>query len=66
MGSSPFPEVSCRICGKSIDLCVDLHTDENGKSVHEGCYLKQITQSQMRALRTQWQGSGLYLESPAS
>jgi len=61
MGSSTFPEVSCRICGKSIDLCVDVHTDEGGRAVHEDCYLKQIGQSQMRALRMQWQNSGLYV-----
>ncbi len=45
MGGHPFPEISCAICTRSVDLKVDLNADENGKSVHEECYVKHITSS---------------------
>jgi hypothetical protein len=63
MRSSPLPEVSCGICGKPVNLSVDLYADENGIAVHEDCYLKQITRSRMRSLRMRWHESGLHLES---
>jgi hypothetical protein len=42
MGGRPVREVPCKICGKPIDLRAD-PADENGKAVHEDCYLKRIT-----------------------
>jgi hypothetical protein len=42
MDSHPFP---CNICGKAVDLTVDLCADENAKHVHEDCYVKHITTS---------------------
>jgi hypothetical protein len=42
MASHPFPEISCKICAKPVDLSVDLSADENGKAVHEECYVKRI------------------------
>lgn len=46
MKSRPFPEIPCLICGKPIDLSVDLSADENGKAVHTECYVKRITTPQ--------------------
>lgn len=51
MGSHPFPEIPCKICRKPVDLRSDLSADENGKAVHEECYLKQITQENSPAIR---------------
>jgi hypothetical protein len=42
MGGHPFPEIPCKICSKPVDLTVDLYADENGKAVHEDCYVKHI------------------------
>jgi hypothetical protein len=43
MGGHPFPEISCTLCSKPVDLRVDLSTDENGSAVHEDCFVKPIT-----------------------
>ncbi|HTC48307.1 MAG TPA: hypothetical protein VK722_13360 [Candidatus Aquilonibacter sp.] len=48
MGGHPFPEIPCIICAKAVDLNVDLFTDENGKAVHEDCYIKRITNQHNR------------------
>jgi hypothetical protein len=48
MGGPSFQEVSCKICAKPVDLTVDLYADENGKSIHEECYVKRITTAQAR------------------
>ena len=46
MGGHPFPSISCEICSKQVDLSVDLSADENGKAVHEHCYVKRVTTPQ--------------------
>jgi hypothetical protein len=46
MGGHPFSEIPCKICAKPVDLAVDLFADENGKAVHEDCYVKRITSVQ--------------------
>ncbi len=43
MGGHPFQEISCAICTRSVDLNVDLNADENGKAVHEECYVKRVS-----------------------
>lgn len=43
MGGHPFQEIPCTVCRKPVDLTVDLNADENGKAVHEECYVKQFT-----------------------
>jgi hypothetical protein len=35
-------EFHCVQCKKSIDLAIDLMTDEMGKAVHEDCYVNKI------------------------
>ena len=45
MGGHPFPDIPCRLCGKPVNLSADLSADENGKAVHEECYVKHITVS---------------------
>jgi hypothetical protein len=45
MGGHPFPETFCAICNKAVNLSVDLNANENGKAVHEECYLMHITSS---------------------
>ena len=42
MDSLSFPEIPCVICGKLLDLQVDLFADESGKSVHEKCYVAKV------------------------
>jgi hypothetical protein len=39
----PLPEITCAICAKLLNLRIDLCADENGKAVHEECYVKRIT-----------------------
>jgi hypothetical protein len=43
MGRHSFPEISCALCSNPVDLKIDLSADENGKAVHEDCYVKRIT-----------------------
>jgi hypothetical protein len=45
MGGHPFPEIPCKLCAKAVDLTVDLSADENGKAVHEDCYVEHIAGS---------------------
>jgi hypothetical protein len=43
MGGHPFADIPCKLCSKPVDLSADLSADENGKAVHEECYVKHIT-----------------------
>jgi hypothetical protein len=43
MGGHPVPEIRCQLCSKPIDLNTDLSDDENGKGVHEECYVRRIS-----------------------
>ena len=43
MGGHLFPDIPCKLCSKPVDLSADLSADENGKAVHEECYVKHIT-----------------------
>ena len=45
MGSRRLPEISWALCRKPVDLLIDLTADENGKAVHEECYVKRLTSS---------------------
>jgi hypothetical protein len=36
----------CYICNKPVDLTFDTATEENGKAVHELCYLKKMAPPQ--------------------
>jgi hypothetical protein len=45
MESSPFPEIPCILCSKAMDLQIDLYADENGKPVHEDCYVTHVTRN---------------------
>jgi hypothetical protein len=45
MGGHPFLEIPCKICAQPVDLTVDLSADENGKAVHEDCYVKRLMSS---------------------
>ena len=46
MTGHPFPEISCILCSKPVDLKVDLSADENGKAVHMECYVQRIANPQ--------------------
>jgi hypothetical protein len=46
MGGHPFPEIPCILCNKAVDLSADLYADENGKAVHEHCYVNRVTNRQ--------------------
>jgi hypothetical protein len=43
MDGRSFSEMSCVLCGKSVDLQIDLCADENGRAIHEDCYVRHIT-----------------------
>jgi len=43
MGSRPSLEISCTLCSKPVDLRTDLCADENGKAIHEDCYVAHET-----------------------
>jgi hypothetical protein len=45
MGSRSSSEISCALCSKPVNLGTDLCADENGKAVHEECYVQRITSS---------------------
>ena len=45
MGGHPFLEIPCILCSNPVNLVSDLSADENGKAVHEECYVKRITGS---------------------
>ena len=34
---------TCRICSKRLHLETDTRTDEDGKAVHEECYVRHVT-----------------------
>jgi len=34
---------TCRICSEPLQLETDIRTDEDGKAVHEECYVKRLT-----------------------
>jgi hypothetical protein len=42
MAGEPYPEISCTICSKPVDLRVDLYADENGGAVHKKCYINRL------------------------
>jgi hypothetical protein len=37
----PFQKITCSICSQSVVL-ETAKTDENGKPVHEDCYIKRL------------------------
>src|SRR5207302_11220267 len=41
-GNGDF-QVTCRICNKPLKLGIDTAADEDGKALHETCYVKQVT-----------------------
>jgi hypothetical protein len=45
MGGHSFPEIPCTICAEPVDLTVDVYADENGKAIHEDCYVQHLTSS---------------------
>jgi hypothetical protein len=45
MGGHPFPDIPCQLCSKPVDLSADLSADENGKAVHQECYVNHIMSS---------------------
>jgi len=40
VGNGDF-QVICRICNKPLKLGIDTAADEDGKALHETCYVKQ-------------------------
>jgi hypothetical protein len=36
----------CPICNKPVDLVKDQYTDEDGKLIHESCYIKRLMAGQ--------------------
>lgn len=44
-GWSSLLRHTCAICSKAVSLSADLTADENGKAVHEECYVNHVTSS---------------------
>jgi len=42
MAGDSYPEISCTICSKPVDLRIDLYADENGGAVHKKCYINRL------------------------
>ena len=40
---TPSQEKSCVMCGRPVSEMVDINIDENGKGVHEQCYVDRLT-----------------------
>jgi hypothetical protein len=47
MGNTPRPEsiITCALCHQPINLDRDRYADEDGKIVHEECYVKRLMSS---------------------
>jgi hypothetical protein len=43
MESHSFPAVFCVLCNEAVNLRIDVYADENGKPIHEDCYVRRIT-----------------------
>jgi hypothetical protein len=54
MGGHPFIVLHCAICSEPVDLTVDVSADENGKGVHEDCYVRRVTGSGLVDQRQDW------------
>jgi hypothetical protein len=50
MAASEKEEILCPICYLSVELGVDSHRDEGGRTVHEACYVKKIVPAVKRAV----------------
>jgi hypothetical protein len=57
MDSRPFPEIPCVICSKPVNLQTDLCADENGKAVHDSCYIRRITRAQVQKRQSRFHPS---------
>ena len=51
MGSCSFPEIPCALCSNAVNLISDLFADENGRAVHEDCYVQRIASSSVLPAR---------------
>ncbi|HWY58234.1 MAG TPA: hypothetical protein VNZ03_27460 [Terriglobales bacterium] len=47
MNTEVNPPILCHICGEPVSLTSDTVADEDGKSVHEGCYVARVLPSEM-------------------
>jgi hypothetical protein len=45
MNSEVNPHILCRICGEPVSLTSDTVADEDGKPVHERCYVTRVLPS---------------------
>jgi len=44
--SSQYPPHICPICDKPIDLAQDRYANEDGRVIHESCYIKRLMSGQ--------------------
>jgi len=64
MGSRSFPEISCIICAKPLDLSQDLSADEYGRAVHTECYVKRLTAAHRHQAAVEQLFAILLVQSP--
>jgi hypothetical protein len=50
MATNKGKEILCPICYLPVELGVDLHTDEKGRTVHEACHLNKVAPPVKRAV----------------
>jgi hypothetical protein len=55
--STPL-EFHCALCNKSVDLIIDLVTDEMGKVVYQQCYVDKIIGDDLRLNKLVIRGAG--------
>jgi hypothetical protein len=57
MAGHSFLGIACKLCSKSVDLQADLYADENGKAVHEDCYVKRLSSEHSNSSAAAIEGS---------
>jgi hypothetical protein len=45
MNDEEFSRIRCNLCGKPLSLTSDTVADEDGKPVHESCYVRRTLPS---------------------
>jgi len=51
MNTHPPTDFLCALCGKPVDLTIDLEVDETGKTVHQECYFDRIIGAETSRIR---------------
>jgi len=50
MATNKGEEIRCPICYRPVELGIDFRTDEEGRTVHEACYVNRTAPPVKRAV----------------